>query len=220
MGKRSITLKYLLWTWGFLLLVLSGVFIFATRQAERTVLGEAEERARRSLDLVGHLLRRQPALDGEAGLAAWVDDLGPHLGFRLSYIVAGRVVADSEVRAPGVADMEDHANRPEVKQALGGTFGQDLRASRTLGRDMLYVAQAFPGVPGVPPGILRLALPVSSLRGELSRLRDTLLAVMALVFAAGGVGAWGLARNLSGTLREVSGVVAAIGDGQYDRRIH
>jgi two-component system phosphate regulon sensor histidine kinase PhoR len=220
MAKRSITLNYLLWTWVFFLLVLSAVFVFATRQAERTVMGEAEERARSSLDLVRHLIVQKAPFADEAALAAWIDSLGPHLGFRLTYIVSGRVVADSEVGAAGVSDMESHADRPEVRDALHGKFGQDVRSSRTLGRDMLYVAQVFAGAPGVPAGIVRLALPVSSLRGELSRLRESLLAVLALVFVAGGVAAYVLARRMVGTIREISGVVAAIGDGHYERRIH
>ena len=220
MGQRSITLKYLLWTWGFFLLVLSAVFVFSTRQAERTVVGEAEDRGRSTLVLVRHLMAERAPFADEKALAAWVDDLGAHMDFRLSYIVNGRVVADSGVGASGVAEMEDHANRPEVREALAGRFGKDVRQSRTLGRDMLYVAGPSDGVAGVPPGIVRLALPVSSLRGELARLRDTLLAVLGLVFVAGGVAAYGVARNMSGTLREISGVVAAVGDGQYDRRIH
>ena len=220
MARRSITLNFLLWTWGFFLLVLSGVFVFATGKAERAVLAEAEERARHSLDLAQYLLRSHPPFTGDADLAGYVDSLGPHLGFRLSYIVGGRVVADSDVGASGVGEMENHADRPEVRQAQAGGFGQDLRLSRTLGRDMLYVAQGFAGTDSLSPGIVRLALPVSSLRGEIGRVRETLLAVMILVFAAGGVAAYGLARRMSGSIREISNVVAAIGDGHYDRRIH
>lgn len=220
MPRRSITLNYLLWTWGFFLLVLSGVFVFATGKAERAVLAEAEERARRSLDLAQYLLRAHAPFGADDTLAAYVDGLGPHLGFRLTYIVGGRVVADSEVGASAVAGMEDHADRPEVHQARDGGFGQDLRLSRTLGRDMLYVAQAFSGSDTLPPGIVRLALPVSALRGEIGRVRETLLAVMALVFAAGGVAAYVLARRMSGSIREIAQVAAAIGDGHFDRRIH
>lgn len=220
MGKRSITLHNLLWTWGFFLLVLSAVFVFATGQAERAVLAEAEDRAKRSLDLAQYLLASHLPFADEAALAAYADGLGPHLGFRLTFIVDGRVVADSDVGASGVSDMEDHADRPEVLAARAGRLGQDVRASRTLGRDMLYVAQAFAGAEGVPAGIVRLAMPVSALRGELGRLRETLLAVMALVFLAGGLAAYVLARRMAGAIREFSEVVAAIGDGHYDRRIH
>lgn len=220
MAKRSITLSYLLWTWGFFLLVLSAVFVFATRQSEHTVVAEAEDRARSALGLVRYLLRARAPVDGNTGLAAYVDSLGPHLGFRLTYIVGGRVVADSDVTTAGVAEMENHADRPEVRDALAGGYGQDVRLSHTLGRDMLYVAEPFPGAPGIPAGVLRLALPISTLRGELGRLRLTLLWVLGLVFVAGGVVAYGLARSMSRSLKEISGVVAAIGQGEYDRRIH
>jgi two-component system, OmpR family, phosphate regulon sensor histidine kinase PhoR len=220
MAKRSITLTYLLWTWGFFLLVLSAVFVFATRQSEHTVVVEAEERAHSALGLVRYLLLNRTPVPGDAGLAVYVDSLGLHLGFRLTYIVDGRVVADSDVTTAGVAEMENHADRPEVLQALAGGYGQDVRLSHTLGRDMLYVAEPFPGAPGIPAGVLRLALPVSSLRGELGRLRVTLLWVLGLVFVAGGVVAYGLARSMSRSVKEISDVVAAVGRGQYDRRIH
>lgn len=220
MANRSIRLHFLLWTWGFFLLVLSAAFVFATGRAERAVLAEAEARAKTSLDLVGFLLSREPGLDGEAGLAAFADALGAHLGFRLTYIVAGRVVADSTVHAAGLGEMEDHGDRPEVRLALRDGFGQDVRTSHTLGRDMVYVARAYPGGGGVPAGILRLALPVSALSGELARFRDALLAVLALAFVAGGVAAFFLARGMSRSVEEIAGVVAAVGQGHYDRRIH
>jgi len=220
MPRRSITLNYLLWTWGFFLLVLSGVFVFATGKAEQAVLAEAEERARRSLDLAQYLLRAHAPFGSGDSLAAYVDGLGPHLGFRLTYIVGGRVAADSEVGASGVPDMENHADRPEVRAARQGEIGQDLRVSHTLGRDMLYVAQAFPGSAVVPAGIVRLALPVSALRSEIGKASQRLLAVMALVFAAGGAAAYILARRMSGSVREISQVAAAIGNGHFDQRIH
>ncbi|WP_428560856.1 MAG: PAS domain-containing protein [Solidesulfovibrio sp. DCME] len=220
MGNRSIRLHFLLWTWGFFLLVLSAAFVFATGRAERAVLAEAEERAKTSLDLVGFLLSREPGLGTETGLAAFADALGPHLGFRLTYIVDGKVVADSAVHAAGVGEMENHGDRPEVRQAWRDGFGQDVRKSHTLGRDMLYVARAYPGGQGVPAGILRLALPVSALSGELARFRDALLAVLALVFVAGGVAAFFLARGMSRSIEAIAGVVAAVGQGHYDRRIH
>lgn len=220
MSRRSITLSHLLWTWGFFLLVLSGVFVFAAGRAERAALAEAEERARRSLELARYLLRSHPTFGGDADLAAYVDSLGPYLGFRLTYIVGGRVLADSDVGAAGVGVMENHAARPEVKTALEGGFGQDLRLSRTLGRDMLYVAQAIPAEAGLPAGIVRLALPVSSLRAEIGRFRETLLAVLALVFVAGGAASAILARRLSRTVGEMAAVARDIGHGHFDRRIH
>lgn len=220
MAKRSITVTSLLWTWGCFLLVLTGVFVFATRQMERSVVAEAEERAKNALDLVEYVFSRGALLSGGGSMAAAVDEVGRHMALRLTYIVDGKVVADSEVGAKGVPDMENHADRPEVIEALAKGYGQTVRYSRTLGRDMLYVARPFPGSDGIPAGVVRLALPFSSLAGELGRLRHTLLAVLALVFLAGGVVAYGLARSTARSLAGISTVVTAIGRGNYDQRIH
>ena len=49
----------------------------------------------------------------------------------------GKVLGDSE-RDPIL--MENHADRPEIKTALEGKTGQNIRYSNTLEIDMLYVA--------------------------------------------------------------------------------
>ena len=36
--------------------------------------------------------------------------------------------------------MDDHANRPEIRQALDGSIGMDRRYSRTLKQEMMYIA--------------------------------------------------------------------------------
>ncbi len=49
----------------------------------------------------------------------------------------GMVVADSDEEAER---MENHANRPEIREALAGRTGVDIRRSPTLGADWIYVA--------------------------------------------------------------------------------
>jgi len=68
------------------------------------------------------------------------------------------VVADSELSAAEVAKLENHAGRPEVKQALAEGFGASVRYSATLRTDMMYVAAPF-----ARGGMVRLALPLSEL---------------------------------------------------------
>ena len=52
----------------------------------------------------------------------------------------GRVVAESDARPGGLAGMESHADRPEVRAALAGGVGRDLRISSTLEAPLLSVA--------------------------------------------------------------------------------
>ncbi len=53
----------------------------------------------------------------------------------------GTVLADSEADP---ASLENHANRPEVAQALAGHEGRSRRDSTTLGEEMVYVAVPLP----------------------------------------------------------------------------
>ena len=60
---------------------------------------------------------------------------------RVTLIAAdGRVVGDSELSADGLATLEIHADRAEVRDARERGPGIARRFSTTLGTEMLYVA--------------------------------------------------------------------------------
>ncbi len=65
------------------------------------------------------------------------------------------------------AKMENHADRPEIQEALAGATGVSVRFSTTTGRDMLYVA-----VPVISAGravaVLRTALPLTAMERTLT----------------------------------------------------
>src|SRR5437870_4197715 len=73
----------------------------------------------------------------------------------------GRVLADSERRPADVAEMENHAARPEVRAALNGSAGRDVRRSGTLGTPLIYVAVPV-SESGRVVGALRLAVPLEA----------------------------------------------------------
>ncbi len=52
----------------------------------------------------------------------------------------GRVVGDSRENP---THMDNHADRPEIRAAMAEGFGQSMRYSRTLDRNLLYVATAM-----------------------------------------------------------------------------
>lgn len=65
-------------------------------------------------------------------------DIGKELGLRVTIISKdGTVLGDS---AEDPKQMENHRNRPEVKNALAGKTGRVLRYSSTLKQDLMYVA--------------------------------------------------------------------------------
>ena len=61
--------------------------------------------------------------------------------FRLTIILSdGTVVGDSD---DDVRRMENHADRPEFRQAMNGQTGRSVRFSDTLGKNMMYIAVPF-----------------------------------------------------------------------------
>ena len=84
---------------------------------------------------------------------------------------SGTVVADSEAEA---VHMEDHADRPEVQQALKGEVGSSTRLSHTLGVPFLYEAAPVPG------GVVRLAYRLSAIDDVNRQVRNSLLKTSAL----------------------------------------
>lgn len=100
---------------------------------------------------------------------------------RLTIVAAdGTVMADSDTDP---TTMENHADRPEVATALGGTVGTDRRVSQSEGIEQLYVA-----VPATHDGArvaVRVAQPLTQIRAIAAGTRRVglTLLVAALVIA-------------------------------------
>src|SRR5213076_2783070 len=70
----------------------------------------------------------------------------------------GQVLADSQ---SDPSTMENHAGRPEIRDAFAKGDGQSGRYSVTLRRSLLYYAVRLP-VAGGAPVVLRFALPLQT----------------------------------------------------------
>jgi len=178
------------------------------------------ERVESNLRDRAHLIRRQVHDSLVAGnwqaIEELCDELGKASSTRITVILpSGEVVGDSE---EDPSAMENHADRPEIVEALGSGEGVSKRHSPTLGKDMYYVA-----IPveqnGKAIGVLRMSMPVAAitqlLRGAYFRMFAWWLAIAAV---AGSV-IVAVSRRISGPLEEMKEVVARIAAGELDRRL-
>ena len=140
----------------------------------------------------------------------------------------GRVLADSQKSLKEIFEMENHLNRPEVRTALTGNVGIDMRYSPTLKIDMLYVALPikYSAAGGSSSGgkddiigILRLTLPLESVRKTLFTIRKTVFLglIFALVFAF-VLGSIVASRTIKPINRMIQ-VSRKFSDGDFSRRI-
>jgi two-component system phosphate regulon sensor histidine kinase PhoR len=159
----------------FLLITVTLVVLdsYLTRYAAQRHLEEVRQR----LAIEAQILAGELESVAPSEREAWARRAGPRAKARITIIDAkGVVLADSE---QDPETMENHAQRPEIREAYEGRTGVSIRHSATLGRDLCYLA--LPLRSGGQPGlVLRLAVPLEELRGAIAAVRWRILAASAV----------------------------------------
>ncbi len=143
-------------------------------------------------------------------------DIGRISGTRITVILpSGKVIGDSEEPS---AQMDNHGDRPEVRDALAGRAGHAVRYSHTLRQDWVYVA--VPVIEhGETRGVVRastsLASVNSALRGAYLRMAANgaavaLLAVLVSLF---------LARRIAGPVNRMVAGTRRLAAGDFGTRL-
>jgi len=138
------------------------------------------------------------------------------LGSRVTIILPdGTVVGDSE---EDWAAMDNHLTRPEVGQALAAGEGGSTRFSRTLGRNMMYVAVRTSGASELTP-VVRIALPLSQVDANVAGLQRAI--AMATLFTAlvALIVAVAVAETTARPVRTLTELAQRLAEGDLDGRI-
>lgn len=152
-----------------------------------------------------------------------IQELAKHyrveLGSRVTVIAFnGRVLGESERDVGGVLAMENHAARPEIRSALAGMVGSEVRPSETLDVDMLYVAIPI-RVGGRVEGALRLAVAMPEVARTTGWVRGTVMAGAFLAIGlAVGAGVF-IGRRITRPVAEMRAVAQRMADGQFDQTV-
>ena len=177
----------------------------------RAVEDRVSERFGRELDHLADDLTRGGIAEGERD--AFLRRAAARLECRVTYIAPdGRVLGDSDLLPADVAGMENHASRPEVREAIQTGSGRSQRMSPTERQRMLYVARRLPDAT-----VLRLAVSEARLREvESSYLWTMRLATLVVCLALFLIGA-GASRRFSEPIGELTRAAAAVASGDFAR---
>ena len=142
--------------------------------------------------------------------------LGKLTSTRLTVILAsGQVLGDSQ---EDPKRMDNHADRPEIQEAMQGRVGVSTRFSFTLGHDMMYVAVPW-RQQDRPLGVVRVSLPMKAIAGAINALY--------VKVALGGLGvailvaflAFFIARRISGPLNDLKRGAMRFARGDLERQL-
>ncbi len=184
---------------------------------------ELTERTHEDLLVRLRLLERDVSASpaGPGDQVAWdrlADDLGRRAGARVTLIRAdGVVLGDSDVATADLATLQNHAERPEVRDALTRGRGQSARWSSTVERRMMYVAERFVTAFGVT-GVARLATPRTRVDDAIARMRRLVLVGSLLALFVAVVMSSLAAHFMSRSVRALTATARRMAEGDLAAR--
>jgi len=221
--KKKIFLYYII-------LVVIGVSItgfFTSQLSQKFYKREVEEKLRNTARLIQYQLTRdikegvqidynQAAKAYAAILNQLVDSPSTlmKMNSRVTFIdFDGNVVGESETDFQA---MENHLNRKEVQEAIQGKIGKDIRLSKTLEVEFLYIA--------VPLKESRIVLRVSVPLVQLKKIDEimwyyTIVGILAgLIFTA--LLAFKFSSHITQPVKELISISREISKGNYLKRVN
>jgi two-component system, OmpR family, phosphate regulon sensor histidine kinase PhoR len=211
----------LFWKLGlaFLALLLS-VLLAMDFFAERALRSDYERKGFEQLAAIAHIAQAHPPqwLPSSVGqpedissVLDWVAQWASS-GVRITVITAdGRVLADSQSDAK---TMGNHADRPEIQDALSKGEGRSMRRSVTLNRDLLYYA-VRKDYPGGNPIVLRFALPVATVDDVLSSFRHRLWLSSFFILVIAGIVSLLLSRSFTHRVERLKEFSRRVAEGDF-----
>jgi two-component system phosphate regulon sensor histidine kinase PhoR len=195
-----------------ILLLRTSLWQRAVSEVRDTLLAEARLMA---LLAAGPLERG----DGPEVLDPIVDEEAHAIRARATIIAAdGRVLADSELSGAALLAVENHAARPEVREALATGSGSALRRSDTVGHEMVYAAVAVRRG-GRTLGVARLALSLAGVEEQAAQLYRAVAVALAVALSFTALLTAAFSAPLAGPLREIMAAAREFASGNLSARI-
>ena len=156
-------------------------------------------------------------LHNPADIDALCKKIGASSQTRFTIIMPdGEVIGDSDEN-PG--DMELHADRPEIRMALGGDTGMDTRFSRTVKQEMMYIAVPLKDGNQETLCAVRAALPMTDIEHELNAMTIRVLVVSVLAGILAMVVCIIMVRRITYPLRGMSRAALLYAEGDFSQRV-
>ena len=154
--------------------------------------------------------------DEPGNLDALAKKLGAEIEARVTIIALdGTVLGDSE---EDPSAMENHANRPEIVDALTTGVGESTRYSTTLGQKMMYVAVPISYQDEIL-GVARVSLPLTAVENVVRQVTVSIIIAMAVATALVILAAWIIARITTRPIRKLTAASRRIASGELGQKI-
>ncbi len=196
-------------------LCILGVATYAMRSVRRFHLSQIRRQLQTTCALIAPRLREEVPAGQAEPMAPLCARLASAAAVRLTIISpTGRVLCDSE---EDPSRMDNHAARPEVREAMAGKVGSSVRYSQTRRTEMMYVALAV--LEGrAPAGVVRASLPLTEANEKLDAVTRQVWLGGAVVAALAALIAVLVSRRIALPLRRMARVADRFAEGDLGHR--
>lgn len=199
-----------------LLLCLAVCGYFAAAGLKELQLTSVSESLRRQSEIVGDMLLSSVSDRDTSAIDSLCDKLRANTSYRFTVMGPyGSVLGDSE---GSPERMENHATRPEVREAMNGVVGSAIRYSFTVNKDLVYVAVPIM-LNGEIVGIVRSSTSLGRLSDTLKVFYDKLAVTILLLVFFSGVLSLVVSRKITGPIGELKEAAQRYAEGDFDRRV-
>jgi two-component system phosphate regulon sensor histidine kinase PhoR len=154
--------------------------------------------------------------DEENDLDTLAKKLGTEIETRVTIVALnGTVLGDSE---EDPITMENHADRPEIVDALATGVGESTRYSTTLRQRMMYVAVPISYQDEIL-GVARVSLPLTIVESLVHQVTISIIIAMVVATALVIIAAWIIARITTRPIRRLTVASKRIASGQLGQKI-
>ncbi len=144
-------------------------------------------------------------------------DRGKRSRTRITVILFdGTVIGESQ---SDPADLENHADRPEIRAALDGTIGQSIRSSPSLKKPMMYVGVPVTENDGTPVAVIRTAMDLAYIGYELGSIYGRIIVGGLIVAGIAAILSLIISRRIARPLEELKAGAERFAQGDLSVRL-
>jgi two-component system phosphate regulon sensor histidine kinase PhoR len=200
--------------------LLIGVLLAVDFFAERALREDSANTAFAQLAALAHIAQARPPHltaippanpEEISALQKWTSEMAAS-GARVTIITSdGLVLADSQ---SDPRTMENHAGRPEIRDALAKGEGQSTRHSVTINRDLRYYA-VKQNVGAGSPVVLRFAIPLTTVQELLGSFRRSLWFASFIILLLAGAASLLVSLGLSARIERLEEFSRRVAEGDF-----
>jgi two-component system, OmpR family, phosphate regulon sensor histidine kinase PhoR len=203
---------------GYVLIILfctAIVSLMIARQMQEDSLVEIENSLSSQAIIIRESILPALASDQTDDLQQRILQISGDIDTRITVISEdGTVLADSQQNP---VTMDNHHERPELRQAQESGLGVVTRFSETLSKSMRYMA--MPVDDANHYGYIRVALPLSQIDRRLDRLQNVVIVAASLTAIIALLMGFWIARSFAAPISRMTDIAQLFSEGDYKQRL-